>query len=45
MDYYIGVDSGGSKTEFVLADETGHVLQRAVDSGCNPLDKGPDVAG
>ena len=21
MDYYIGVDSGGSKTEFVLADE------------------------
>ena len=45
MDYYIGVDSGGSKTEFVLADEMGHVLQRAVDSGCNPLDKGPDVAG
>ena len=29
MDYYIGVDSGGSKTEFVLADEAGHVLQPA----------------
>lgn len=44
MDYYIGVDSGGSKTECVLADESGHVLQRSVDCGCNPLDIGPCLA-
>lgn len=40
MDYYIGVDSGGTKTEFILADENGHIERRLVDCGCNPLDVG-----
>lgn len=40
MDYYIGIDSGGTKTEFVLANENGHILQRDIGCGCNPLDVG-----
>lgn len=44
MEYYIGIDSGGTKTEFILADAEGSVISRAVDSGCNPLDIGADSA-
>lgn len=44
MDYYIGIDSGGTKTEFILADEQGHVVCRRTDSGCNPLDVGIQAA-
>ena len=44
MEYYIGIDSGGTKTEFILADAEGSVISRAVDSGCNPLDIGADPA-
>ena len=44
MEYYIGIDSGGTKTEFILADAEGSVISRAVDSGCNPLDIGVDPA-
>lgn len=32
----IGIDGGGTKTEFVLFRETGHIQQRLVLSGCNP---------
>lgn len=42
MDYYIGIDSGGSKTEFVLSDCEGHIISRRVDCGCNPLDVGAE---
>lgn len=44
MDYYIGIDSGGSKTEFVLSDREGHIISRRIDCGCNPLDIGADQA-
>lgn len=44
MDYYIGIDSGGSKTEFVLSDAKGHMISRRVDCGCNPLDIGAERA-
>ena len=32
----IGVDGGGTKTEFVLFTEQGYVLNRVFRSGCNP---------
>lgn len=40
MKYYIGIDSGGTKTESVLVDEAGHIIRRNASSGCNPLDVG-----
>lgn len=43
MSYFIAVDSGGTKTEAVLFDETGHILYRDVDLGCNPLDHGLEI--
>lgn len=42
MEYYIGMDAGGTKTESVLFDETGHILRRTVQPGCNPMDIGVD---
>lgn len=38
--YYLGIDGGGTKTEFVLTDEQGNVLNRYVDKGSNPNDIG-----
>lgn len=32
----IGVDGGGSKTEFVLFTDKGYVLNRVLRAGCNP---------
>lgn len=40
MNYYIGIDAGGTKTESVLVDETGHILLRTIRRGCNPMDMG-----
>ena len=40
MRYMIGIDGGGTKTERVLFDETGHILARDVRQGCNALDLG-----
>lgn len=44
MEYLIGIDSGGTKTDTVLFDETGHVLYREVTRGCNPMDIGREEA-
>lgn len=44
MRYVIGVDSGGTKTEAVLVDETGHIILRDVSSGCNAMDIGEEEA-
>ena len=38
--YYLGIDGGGTKTEFVLADLEGNILKRTILSGCNPNDIG-----
>lgn len=38
--YYLGVDGGGTKTEFVLTDRTGHVEAREVLGASNPNDVG-----
>lgn len=44
MRYFIGIDSGGTKTDTVLFDETGHILLRDIALGCNELDNGPETA-
>ena len=38
--YYLGIDGGGTKTEFILIDEQGNVLNRYLDKGSNPNDIG-----
>ena len=40
MQYYIGIDGGGTKTEFLLADERERVLARVLKGGSNPNDIG-----
>ncbi len=39
-DCFLGVDGGGTKTEFVLVSNSGHVYRRLVKEGCNPNDIG-----
>ena len=41
-DYFIGVDGGGTKTEFALVTKDGYVEKRIVKEGCNPNDVGYD---
>ena len=36
--YYVGIDAGGTKTEFVLTDESGLVLSQTVKGSANPND-------
>lgn len=38
MKYLIAMDGGGTKTDAVLFDESGHILEREVGGGCNALD-------
>ncbi len=40
IKYYLGIDGGGTKTDFALADENGIILSRLVIRGCNPNDVG-----
>ncbi len=42
--YRIGVDGGGSKTELILVDEAGAVVERHLAPGCNPNTVGPEQA-
>ena len=37
---YLGIDGGGTKTEFVLVSSDGSVMKRIVKGGCNPNDIG-----
>lgn len=39
-DLYLGIDGGGTKTEFVLVSSYGTVIKRIIKSGCNPNDIG-----
>ena len=39
-DLYLGIDGGGTKTEFVVVSSSGCVLKRMIKSGCNPNDIG-----
>ena len=38
----LGIDGGGTKTEFVLTASNGTVIKRILKSGCNPNDIGID---
>ncbi len=40
--YFLGVDGGGTKTEFALTDRSGALLGRCVLAGSNPHDCGID---
>ena len=40
MKYVIGIDGGGTKTEFVLADAQGNILKQIIKEGSNPNDIG-----
>ena len=42
MPYYQALDGGGTKTEIVIFDETGHILLRDITRGCVAMDVGPD---
>lgn len=42
--YYIGIDGGGTKTEFLLADGCGNILGQEIKEGSNPNDKGLEAA-
>lgn len=42
--YFLGVDGGGTKCEFLLADTTGKTVSRTVLGACNPIDIGLDAA-
>ena len=44
MEYFVALDSGGTKTDAVLFDETGHILLRHVGKGCNAMDIGRETA-
>ena len=37
---YLGIDGGGTKTEFAVVSEDGYVLKRVLKSGSNPNDIG-----
>lgn len=36
MNFKIGIDGGGTKTEFILTDAAGVIIDRRLDRGCNP---------
>ena len=40
----IGVDGGGTKTELILIDEMGELVERHLAGGCNPSVAGPTAA-
>ncbi len=44
MNYRIGVDGGGTKTECMLIDEGGHLVAGHIGTGCNPSVVGPTAA-
>lgn len=44
MNFKIGVDGGGTKTDFILIDEHGEKIARRLTSGCNPSLIGGEAA-
>lgn len=40
IEYYLGIDGGGTKTEFALADRKGVCLKNIILGACNPNDVG-----
>jgi len=42
--YFLGIDGGATKTEFVLTDAVGNVICRHFEGSCNPVDIGIEAA-
>ncbi|MBQ8081719.1 MAG: XRE family transcriptional regulator [Clostridia bacterium] len=42
--YYLGIDGGGTKTDFVLANKEGKLLKRVTLNSANPFDVGEENA-
>ena len=42
--YFLGIDGGATKTEFVLTDTAGNVICRHFEGSCNPVDIGMEAA-
>ncbi len=42
--YFLGIDGGGTKTAYLLADSKMRVCRREIGEGCNPMDIGLDQA-
>ena len=42
--YYLGIDGGGTKTVFALADYTGTIIRQLRLDSCNPFDVGINTA-
>lgn len=43
MSYFIAMDAGGTKTETILFDETGHIFVRDINLGATAMDFGADT--
>lgn len=43
-EYFLGIDGGGTKTDFALIDKDERVIRRVKKSACNPIDIGLDRA-
>lgn len=42
--YFLGIDGGGTKTEFLLSDREGNTVRSLRSDCCNPIDIGIDAA-
>ena len=42
--YFLGIDAGGTKTEFLLTDENGNEIKRVFLGSANPLNSGAEKA-
>ncbi len=42
--YLLGIDGGGTKTDYVLSDENLNVIRKLTSCGCNPFDSGIGTA-
>ena len=42
--YFLGIDGGATKTEFLLTDGAGNVICRHFEGSCNPVDIGMEAA-
>ena len=43
-EYFLGIDGGGTKTDFALIDKDDNVIRRVKLTACNPIDIGLDKA-
>ncbi|MBQ8589693.1 MAG: hypothetical protein IJ486_04495 [Firmicutes bacterium] len=44
MRYFLAIDAGGTKTDAVVFDETGHIICRDISAGNNGMDIGQEAA-